>query len=662
MKYRPEIDGLRAVAVIPVILFHAGFTVFSGGFVGVDVFFVISGFLITGILIGEIAEGRFSLLGFYERRARRILPALSLVMAACIPFAWAWMLPDQFAGFARSLVAVSLFLSNILFWSETGYFDSASEEKPLLHTWSLAVEEQYYLLFPLALLLAWRVLGRDRAFYLIALMALASLALCEIASRLSPSANFYLLPTRAWELLTGSLCAFVMARRAPAPHAGLAALGLGLIVAAVFGLDDGFRFPSAWALAPVLGTALVLVYARPGTGVARLLSSRGAVGIGLISYSAYLWHQPLFAFARIRLLGEPPQLLMLGLAALTLALAWASWRYVERPFRQRRSGPVFGRAGIFAASGAAAALFIGVGLYGHISGGVPGRIAIAPAVLADMGPRLHEKECFNFRAADVATPADWFCTLGGPELPGLAVVIGDSHSLPYLDPLARALNARGMRVRYSGNGGCPPLKDIYVTDKRGPRGRNCNARNHAIFTPELLGEADVVILVGRWVTYGYGGKRLIPVGLSPQISADPDRVQAAFRTALDRTLDTLNGMGLPVLLVHQPAQQKIGAPEAYARAYLFGGTPEATLQTLSLTVEDHRAYYGETQDMIDEIAARHDLADTLDTVPVLCTDRCAIGRADISYYWDDDHLSHRGAARVVPGILAAIAALEELKK
>ena len=207
MKLRPEIDGLRAVAVVPVILFHAGVTQFSGGFVGVDIFFVVSGYLITSILIEDIETGRFSISHFYERRARRILPALSFVVLVCLPFAWFLLLPDQLHDFSKSLIAVNLFLSNFYFWSESGYFDTSAEETPLLHTWSLAFEEQYYLLFPVLLLVFWR-LGRQKVFWLIAALALSSLILSEWGWRKHPDANFYLLPSRAWELLSGSMAAF----------------------------------------------------------------------------------------------------------------------------------------------------------------------------------------------------------------------------------------------------------------------------------------------------------------------------------------------------------------------------------------------------------------------------------------------------------------------
>lgn len=368
MKYRPEIDGLRTVAVLPVLFFHAGFGLFAGGFVGVDVFFVISGYLITNILIEDYYEDRFSLLTFYERRARRILPALFVVMLVTIPFAWAWMLPHQLKDFSQSIVSVVLFASNFLFWKEEGYFAAAAELKPMLHTWSLAVEEQYYLIFPL-LLLALLRRGLRRTVLALSGIALLSLAFSEWGSHNWPSTNFYLAPSRIWELMAGSLCAFALRFRRFKENEFLASLGLLLVLGSIFLLDNSVPFPGLYAVPPVLGTALVILYARARTIVRRLLSVKIFVGVGLISYSTYLWHQPLFALARLRLLHEPPSWLMALLIAMSLGLAYLSWRFIERPVRERQISLFDARWKIFAGSAVAGTAFMVFGVLGHITGG-----------------------------------------------------------------------------------------------------------------------------------------------------------------------------------------------------------------------------------------------------------------------------------------------------
>ena len=360
MLYRKEIDGLRALAVIPVILFHGGLEWFSGGYVGVDIFFVISGYLITSIILKEKEAGTFSIAGFYERRARRILPALFFIIFICIPFAWFWLLPHELKDFGKSIVAVTLFASNILFWRESDYFAPDAELIPLLHTWSLAVEEQFYVIFPLIMIFFW-AFGRRRLISIISLIALFSLALTEWGWRHFPEANFYLIPTRAWELMIGALVAFYLYQKKQLQgnirHLG-SLIGIGLIVLAIFFLDKTLPFPSLYALAPTIGTALIILFATPDTLVYKLLSQRIFVGIGLISYSAYLWHQPIFVFARIRGMDEPNIGLVLLLSMFAIVLAYFSWRFIELPFRDRSR---FTRKQIFSASLIASLTFIGIG-------------------------------------------------------------------------------------------------------------------------------------------------------------------------------------------------------------------------------------------------------------------------------------------------------------
>ena len=334
MKYRTEIDGLRALAVVPVILFHAGFKLFSGGFVGVDVFFVISGYLITTMLIEDIENNRFSLLNFYERRARRILPALFLVILVSIPFAWILMQPSQLLEFSQSLIAISTFTSNILLWFEGGYFENAAAEKPFLHTWSLAVEEQYYILFPIFLVLTWQY-GKNCVFWMIVVMATVSLLLCEWGSRNYLAANFYLTPTRAWELLAGSITGFLVQKNIVKANNFLAMLGLILISIAIFYYDEKIPFPSFYTLIPILGVVLIIIYGQEKTLVAKILSAKLFVFIGSISYSAYLWHQPLFAFTRIGLEEKPSLIIIITLILACFILATLSWKFIEQPFRKK---------------------------------------------------------------------------------------------------------------------------------------------------------------------------------------------------------------------------------------------------------------------------------------------------------------------------------------
>ncbi|MCK3779594.1 acyltransferase [Ensifer sesbaniae] len=365
MQYRPEIDGLRALAVVPVLLFHAGFGLLAGGFAGVDVFFVISGFLITSIIHREIRDGSFSVVRFYERRARRIAPALLLVCAVSIPFALMWMLPEELNNFGKSLYAVNFFASNFLFWGQTGYFAPSTELMPLLHTWSLAVEEQFYVVFPL-LLLGLRRASAATALKVVLALVVLSFAMTQLLARADPAANFYLLPSRFWELGVGAGLALVTAERldlARGRREMLSALGLAAIVASYLFVPESAFFPG-WTTVPVvLGTALVLAFARGDTAVGRLLSLKPLVAIGLVSYSLYLWHQPVFTFARLRAIDGIPTGGYALLIVLCFALAYLSWRFVEQPFRKPKR---FGRAAVFGATLAAgsAAIALGFGFDG----------------------------------------------------------------------------------------------------------------------------------------------------------------------------------------------------------------------------------------------------------------------------------------------------------
>lgn len=335
---RRDIDGLRALAVLPVVLFHFGFNTFSGGFVGVDVFFVISGFLITSILFREISAQRFSFLDFWGRRARRILPALTVVVVVTLALGWLLLTAKDLSDLGRTIRYQSLFISNILFMREDGYFEPASDLKPLLHTWSLAVEEQYYIFFPLMMVLLMRYVRHWRWMLFAVLLVSFGLNIVYIERR--PEFAFFSLPTRAWELLCGAMLAVLpVAKHAPRlwvrQTVGLA--GLAAVLLAVFTFDKSTVFPGWAALLPVLGTtALIWSGARGPTLAGQLLSLRPMVWIGLLSYSLYLWHWPIYVYANAISIDGIQPLEALGWIALAVALAWLSLRFVELPFREKR--------------------------------------------------------------------------------------------------------------------------------------------------------------------------------------------------------------------------------------------------------------------------------------------------------------------------------------
>lgn len=331
MKYRKEIDGLRALAVLSVILFHAEFAAFRGGFVGVDIFFVISGYLITATIIDEIQRNIFSIKSFYERRARRILPALYFVMLCTLPFAFFMMLPSALRSFSKSLIAVPLFTSNILF-SFNSYFDVESQINPLLHTWTLAVEEQYYALAPVLMLLAWK-LGKKKIIIIGLMLALTSLIISQLLNY--SVFAYYSLITRSFEIIIGALISLLISYRPKISYINssygeiLTVASMILILISINKFDANTPYPSLYTLIPTISTAVIILFSNNNNIVGVILANRFLTPIGLISYSTYLWHQPLFAFVRIM----DVNLQEIFFAPFSLILGFFTWQFVEKPFR-----------------------------------------------------------------------------------------------------------------------------------------------------------------------------------------------------------------------------------------------------------------------------------------------------------------------------------------
>lgn len=616
MRYRHEIDGLRALAVVPVVWSHAGFPGLAGGHLGVDIFFVLSGFLITAILAGELAEGRFSIVRFYERRARRILPALFVVVLAALPTAWLLMTPAQLMIFGQSLVALGLFLPNIFFWRQSDYFAPAMEEAPMLHTWSLGVEEQFYLIFPLLLAALWRR-GAAPVVAALALLCFVSFGLAEGAQQLGHGREaFYLLPMRAWELLAGALAALWLRHTGGMVGRGaglLAALGLAMILFALVRLGPEVPGPGLVTLLPVFGTVLVLVAARPGTWVQRVLSWPLFTGIGLISYSAYLWHQPLFAFARIAGQALPGPGVMALLAGLTFLLAWLTWRFVEQPFRRGGQGSAAPRRVILAAAAGLAGI-VGLGLVGHWGKGLaewrfaPGQVAL----FATAAPSPMRRPC-HVNPAHASAP-DGACVYFAETPPSWAV-IGDSHGVEIAHALAEQLSRRGESLVQLTASGCPPALGYESTI---PGCAAWTERSSAW----LAGQAGIthVLITYRHALYlGTGQAR---IG-----APTPAEARALYTAGLARLVARLSAPGRRIWVMAPVPEPGVPMAKLVRDAGALVMPRPAPTPTWRATLPPGSA--------------------VLDPARALCAGLvCAIGQGGQAFYFDDNHLSLAGARKV----------------
>jgi peptidoglycan/LPS O-acetylase OafA/YrhL len=639
MQYRREVDGLRALAVLPVIFFHAGFGAFRGGFVGVDIFFVISGYLITSILIAEASSNTYSLINFYERRARRILPALFVVMFTCLPFAWAWMTPQELKGLSQSVAAVCAFASNIYFWRYSGYFESASELKPLLHTWSLAVEEQFYLFFPVLIAIIWRY-GRRWVWGMLGLIALGSLLLAQSKSFTDSTFAFFLLPTRAWELFIGSFVALAASER----HQEfghklsqiLSIVGVAMIVLAIFGFDRYTPFPGVYALVPTLGAAFVIMFANPGTWVGQILSSRLFVGVGLISYSAYLWHQPLFAFARIRSLGHPTPMLMVALSLLSLLLAYLSWRFIEAPFRDKRR---LSRAKIFAYSGCFLLIFSSIGVAGQFTSGFLNikTTAVQRTVLKTATPSPRRNDC-HLLGASHQMPSD-ACEYFEGELS--FATFGDSHTVELAYALAESIKPLGQRLKHFSFSSCAPTFGRILKGEF----RDCSA-----WTDETIkyiagnSRIHTVVVSHRLNAELFGGHEESYPDF-PHERSDAER-DAMWKSYVD-VLQYLLNHGKKVVLVLQAPE----LPKTLDALLLRASDPFGPVAGVSLNWWKKRnQFISERMNQIPKDVV------VVDPAELFCTQvECLASNHGIAYYFDDDHMSVAGARLVAAEVLRRLA-------
>ena len=669
--YRAEVDGLRALAVVPVMLFHAGVQAVPGGFLGVDVFFVISGYLISRIILDEMETGRFSLLSFYERRARRILPALFVVMAFTFPFAWWLSPPENFAGYLSSLRATALFFSNVHFWRSLGYFNPTAEDQPLLHTWSLGVEEQFYILFPFVLWLGWRFARR----YLLLVSAgltLAFFAVCLFQLSQSREAAFFLLHARAWELFVGVLVTllerrinFAVVRTRLLAHAlavvGIVCIVIGFIV--VTSADDVPGWPNLW---PVAGTMLVLLFAGASGPAGRLLSARPVVSCGLISYGAYLWHHPLFAFARLYSLDEPRLLFMLGLAVLALALAAITYHVVEKPFRNRKH---LTHTTVFGLSAAAIVGIVAVSTFGLMRNWPETRYD--SALLELVLPPLYKTENCNWASPDAATPEIKFCHIGVIDGPNPVIVWGDSHAQAVVGEMDRSLKDKGWSGIYVNTSRCLRVPGVYDLNKNIERdAAKCRVKQQRTFEIIAALKPRAIVVNMRWTL------RLFPLpGAGP--SAGFDNGEGGIEVEQDRELVALDSNGK--WSVGEEAKAKAVAAffstlARIAPLVVVGPVPEVgwhvgnrnfktailrhEVQTdISTSFDLFNARNGAVLRILDAASKQQPYA-RIEPSDLFCDNfvkgRCVAQYAGVAYYADDDHVSETGARMLVDLVMNAV--------
>jgi peptidoglycan/LPS O-acetylase OafA/YrhL len=657
-QYRPDIDGLRAIAITAVVAFHAGLTGISGGFVGVDIFFVLSGFLITSMLFKEAElTGRIDLPEFYARRVRRLLPAASLVLMVSVILAYFFLIPigDEQLKFARSAAAAALFVSNIFFWkSSGGYFDGPSDQIPLLHTWSLSVEEQFYLIWPILLiglvrLSKWRGLKLRK----LVLFALAGMFFCSLAtsiwlSQVSPSAGFYLLPSRVWELAAGAFVGvflqnnWVQQRNQIKENSklngfitGLACTGVVAICYSVISFDASMAFPGWVALLPVLGTVAVLVAGAlcDRNLISKLLSTSPMVMIGKLSYSWYLWHWSLLAFVKINNFGDNDLSNNFVIVCVALILAYLTYHFIENPIRQNKPW-AFGTRN------------------GALKSGVAMVVSTMLVTLALLGVRQLAQEtdwskkidyansdysplrfkCSRIGSKPLETLKKDECEVGNKAFTETIVVWGDSHSDHWM-PLILDYFKEYRIIQYSMPG-CPPL-----IGNPHPSIENCQVFNDLV-AESIRQDSNVhgVILAARWPAYA--GSLVIQ-------SKDKDKYKNTFSDAsiqdgvsrvsisLERTFKSIYKTDLKILVMGATPEFKHPVP-----ACIFRKSPEFCQSTRL----QNDAYREKSIQILREAVAKTPNTKLADGYNALCeSEYCEVFKNGIILYSDGDHLTGSGA-------------------
>jgi peptidoglycan/LPS O-acetylase OafA/YrhL len=647
--YRPEIDGLRAVAVLLVIIYHADFGFLSGGFVGVDVFFVISGFLITGILLADLDCGCFSLKTFYERRCRRILPPLAIMCLFALAAGWLILMPADFRSFGSSLVAAGTFWANHYFFQKAGYFDSESFTKPLLHTWSLAVEEQFYVVLPFLL---WLLHSRFRAWLPCVMVGVCALSLAcsQIFLFHTPwgkeaESSYYLLPSRFWEMVVGSLVALLVrfqatrgahVNRGDTLSSGLCWIGMGLILVGAAAYDQKTPFPGIAALAPCLGAALFIFAAGRVADAGRPLPVRAlshpwVAGVGKISYSLYLWHWPLLTMPRYHVDAPLSPTAKIGLVAASFGMAWLSWRYVENPVRSRAA--LKSRRAVFAASAAGIVLLVALGTALRRADGFPDRLPERASPFSRSASDRYSNsrwEPYSHTATRNGVRYGFEAWDVNPGHPPSFMVLGNSHARMWLeavDMLAVEHGVSGVVVNPSW------YREPGVITAAKTAAGDWNTDDYHLTMMDMARQKGVrhVLLLLRTSHY-------IGLPVFTEAAASPNGWSKRFAEQLRKTMSAYSERGMTLWFAENVPEYVSDMPNTLTRNAMRGG--EAA--DLGYPVEYYRNRNSPLTALFPALEAEGLRILRMESV-FFTNGRCAPGDAGGSYYLDTNHLTRYGA-------------------
>tara|TARA_Y100001970_G_scaffold162714_1_gene198905 strand:+ start:20983 stop:23049 length:2067 start_codon:yes stop_codon:yes gene_type:complete len=681
-SYRPEIDGLRALAVLPVILFHAGIEIFKGGFAGVDVFFVVSGYLITSIIIRDIRAKKFSLTNFYERRARRILPALIVTIFLCLPFSLILLPPSDLKIFSKSIISSLTFWSNFQFSSEAGYFAIPGELKPLLHTWSLSIEEQFYIFFPILCIILFK-LGKKFLIIGILLISILSLLFGQWSGNFNLKYPFFdkefsfysysywssfMMPFgRIWELGLGSLCALIISnsnffRNIDNKNYKItlfnifSIFGIILVLFSFFYLSSNTFYPSFFTLIPAFGTCLIILFCQKKVILQKILSYKILVFLGLISYSAYLFHYPIFSFIKFININVT-EIFYISLVPFILYLSYLNWKHIEIKFR--RKDLKIKTFLIYLISSYLIIIFLSIWIFS--SNGLEKRkkFFLPESILKSFQANENGKNCFDINY--VHENIDKICKIGDKNKKNIDfIVFGDSHILSFFemfDNFGKDKNKLGLFVGYSG---CPPILNVYNM-RKDQKIRNCFKLNQSI--SKLVERENIknIILISRWSYYTGSDsfeRKLNLITLKPKTSSNKEKSRYAFEKGLKQTLNFYKKINTKVFLFEEVPLQTFDPEKTYYRSFNKNINEfKRKLENYSVSFEDYKKQQKYIKRIFNKEKKLQENLKIIETGKFLCNlekYKCFIGNEKFSFYVDDNHLSTKGANIISKKLLEKI--------